>query len=74
MSWCYLTRHNVLLSAASNNTLRHCFYCPLTAHCNKSRDPVDRLEKLRLCRKLRHRNSVTAMKLIVIDGKHVPKP
>jgi len=40
-------------SAFSINSLRRCCCCTLTTHCNKSRDPVDRLETLRRCRKLR---------------------
>jgi len=35
-----------------NNLRRRCWWKP-TAHCNKSRDPVDLVERLRLCRKLR---------------------
>jgi len=43
--------HYAATSAFITSSLRRC--CKSTAHCNKSRDPVDLLEKLSLRRKLR---------------------
>jgi len=44
--------HNAATSSFSMNSLLCCCFKP-TAHCNKSRDSVDLLEKLRFRRKLR---------------------
>ena len=44
--------HYAVTSTLSTNSLRRRCCCKPTAHCNKSRDPVDLRAKLRLRRKL----------------------
>lgn len=45
------TCHYAVISACSKNSLRHCC-CKSIVHCNRKRDRVDLLAKLRLPPKL----------------------